>query len=186
MIATKLSFDLARARRETPGCENVLHFNNAGAALMPQPVLDAVVGHLQLEAEIGGYEAKDREHEAVEHVYQSAARLINCTSGEIAVIENATRAWDMAFYAMRFNPGDRILTAKAEYISNYIAYLQVAQRTGAQIDVIPNDESGQTSVKALREMIDDRGSRNRKGRARSKNCIPARRLPVCRTDAHRR
>lgn len=156
MIATNLSFDLARARRETPGCENVLHFNNAGAALMPQPVLDAIVGHLQLEAEIGGYEAKAREHEAVEHVYQSAARLINCTPGEIAVVENATRAWDMAFYAMRFNPGDRILTAKAEYISNYIAYLQVARRTGAQIDVIPNDEFGQTSVKALRDMIDDR------------------------------
>lgn len=123
---------------------------------MPQPVLDAVVGHLQLEAEIGGYEAKARELEAVEHVYQAAARLINCTPGEIAVVENATRAWDMAFYAIPFKPGDRILTAKAEYISNYIAYLQVARRTGAQIDVIPNDEFGQTSVKALRDMIDDR------------------------------
>jgi len=62
----------------------------------------------------------------------------------------------MAFYAIPFQPGDRILTAKAEYISNYIAYLQVARRTGAQIDVIPNDEFGQTCVKALRDMIDDR------------------------------
>src|SRR6185295_3089355 len=150
------NFDLARARRETPGCENVLHFNNAGAALMPQPVLDALVNHLQLEAAIGGYEAKDREIERIEHVYDAAARLINARPTEIAVIENATRAWDMAFYSIPFKTGDRILTAKAEYISNYIAYLQVAQKTGARIEVIPNDEHGQTSVAALREMLDER------------------------------
>jgi len=78
MTAEKSSFDLLRARSETPGCEYVLHFNNAGAALMPQPVLDAVVNHLQLEATIGGYEARDREIEAVDHVYAAAARLIGC------------------------------------------------------------------------------------------------------------
>ena len=150
------TFDLARARRETPGCERVIHFNNAGAALMPQPVLDAVVNHLQLEAAIGGYEAKNRELEAVEHVYDAAARLINCTTEEIAFIENATRAWDMAFYSIPFQAGDRILTAKAEYSSNYIAYLQVARRTGAVVEAIPNDEHGQVSVADLRNMIDDR------------------------------
>ena len=90
-------FDLARARRDTPACENLIHFNNAGASLMPQPVLEAVVNHLKLEAAIGGYEAKERELEVVEHVYDAAARLINCTPEEIAVVENATRAWDMAF-----------------------------------------------------------------------------------------
>ena len=149
-------FDVARARRETPGCENVIHFNNAGAALMPQPVLAAVVNHLQLEAAIGGYEAKDREAEAVNHVYGAASRLIGCEPDEIASIENATRAWDMAFYAIPFKSGDRILTAQAEYASNYIAYLQVAQRTGVRIEVIPNDEHGQTDVKALRDMMDER------------------------------
>jgi len=152
----QMEFDLTRARRETPGCENVLHFNNAGASLMPQPVLDAVINHLQLEAAIGGYEAKNKEIEAVEHVYDAAARLINCSPGEIAFIENATRAWDMAFYAIPFKSGDRILTAKSEYASNYIAYLQVAQRTGAVVEVIPNDEHGQVSIAALRNLIDDR------------------------------
>jgi selenocysteine lyase/cysteine desulfurase len=152
----EVEFDLARARRETPGCENVLHFNNAGAALMPQPVLDAVVNHLQLEAAIGGYEAKEKELAAVEHVYDAAARLINCAPDEIAFIENATRAWDMAFYSIPFRSGDRILTAKSEYASNYIAYLQVARHTGAVIEVVPDDEYGQTSVSALRNMIDER------------------------------
>ncbi|MBA3765439.1 MAG: aminotransferase class V-fold PLP-dependent enzyme [Acidobacteria bacterium] len=148
-------FDVARARSETPGCENVIHFNNAGAALMPQPVLAAVVNHLQLEAAIGGYEAKDRQAEAVNHVYGAASRLIGCELDEIASIENATRAWDMAFYAIPFKSGDRILTAQAEYASNFIAYLQVAQRTGALVEVIPNDEQGQVDVKALRDMIDE-------------------------------
>ena len=152
-----MDFDLERARAETPGCARVLHFNNAGAGLMPQPVLDAVVAHLEREASMGGYEAADAAHDAVEHVYDAAASLINARSDEIAVVENATRAWDMAFYSVPLGPGDRILTAMAEYASNYIAYLQVAARTGAVIEVIPNDETGQLSVDALR--ADDRRPR---------------------------
>jgi cysteine desulfurase / selenocysteine lyase len=152
----KSSIDLLRARRDTPGCENVLHFNNAGAALMPQPVLGAVIDHLKLEAMIGGYEAADRARDAVERMYDAAAELIHGHRDEIAFVENATRSWDMAFYSIPFEPGDRILTAMAEYASNYIAFLQVARRTGAVIEVIPNDEHGQISIAALREMMDER------------------------------
>jgi cysteine desulfurase / selenocysteine lyase len=151
-----MAIDLVRARRETPGCTQVLHFNNAGAALMPAPVLAATIGHLELEGRIGGYEAADQAHDTVEHVYDAAARLINCSRDEIAIVENATRAWDMAFYAITFHPGDRILTATAEYASNYIAYLQIARRTGATVEAIPSDEDGQLDVAALRATIDER------------------------------
>ena len=150
------AIDVARARSETPGCERVLHFNNAGAALMPTPVIAAVTAHLEREAQTGGYEAADEAHDAIERVYDAAARLLGCARDEIAVIENATRAWDMAFYAIPFRPGDRILTARAEYASNYIAYLQIARKTGAVVEVVPDDETGQLSVEALRRMADER------------------------------
>ena len=151
-----MAIDVERARRDTPGCAHVLHFNNAGAALMPRPVLNAVTGHLQLEGRIGGYEAAERAEDGLERVYDTAARLLGCHRDEIAFVENATRAWDMAFYSIPFKPGDRIVTAMAEYASNYIAYLQVARRTGAVVDVIPNDEHGQISIEALKHTIDAR------------------------------
>jgi len=151
-----MAIDIERARRETPGCETVLHFNNAGSSLVPASVLDAQITHLRLEAQIGGYESADAAHDKVERVYEAAAALIGASSDEIAVIENATRAWDMAFYSIPFNPGDRILTAKAEYASNYIAYLQVAQKHGVSVEVVPNDEHGQLSIEHLQAMIDDK------------------------------
>lgn len=148
--------DVKRARRETPGCDKVLHFNNAGSALAPLPVIETVRGHLERETQIGGYEAADEARESLEHTYVAIAAMLGCASDEIALVENATRGWDMAFYGLRFGAGDRILTGRAEYASNMIAFLQVAQRTGASVEVVPDDETGAIDIAALRRMIDDR------------------------------
>ena len=151
-----MPFDLERARDDTPGCPKVLHFNNAGASLMPRPVLNSVIDHLILESQMGGYEAAELAADKLERVYENAARLINCSPDEIAVLENATRSWDMAFYSISFRPGDVILTSVTEYASNFIAYIQVAEKTGAEIKVIPNDEYGSISIEALRNSVNDR------------------------------
>ncbi len=151
-----MSIDVARARAETPGCEHRIHFNNAGAALSPKPVLDTVIAHLNREAEIGGYEAADEANARLEHLYAAAARLVGGNPREIAYIENATRAWDMAFYAIDWQPGDQIVTARAEYASNYIAYLHMARKRGVEILTVPNDEHGQISVDALEQRITGR------------------------------
>ncbi len=151
-----MPIDVDRVRADTPGCTGVAHFNNAGAALPPAAVTKAMVDHLRLESEIGGYEAADQARARLEACYGSIGRMLNCSAEEIAIVENATRAWDMAFYGLPFGTGDRILTARAEYAANYIAMLQVAKRTGAVVETIPSDLNGQLDVDALRRMMDER------------------------------
>jgi selenocysteine lyase/cysteine desulfurase len=150
--------DVARARADTPGCHDVVHLNNAGAALPTRTVLDTVIEHLELEARAGGYLAAELVADRSAAVYGSVASLVGAAPDEIALVENATRAWDMVAYSLgaSFSPGDRVLTSQAEYASNVIGLLQLARRTGASVEVVPDDDSGQLSVDALADLLDDR------------------------------
>ena len=149
--------DVAAARAQTPGCvPGLIHFNNAGASLPPACVTDAVIGHLQREAAVGGYRALAEANDRLEAVYTSIATLLNAAPSEIALVESATRAWDAAFTAMKFAPGDRILTARAEYASNMLSLLHAKQRYGIEIDLAPDDATGQVDVAALAALIGPR------------------------------
>jgi selenocysteine lyase/cysteine desulfurase len=148
--------DVEALRALTPGCRRRLHLNNAGASLLAQPTLDAMTGHLRLEAEIGGYEAAAAAEEAIAATYVGLAELLGGRPEEVALFDNATHAWQAAFYSVPIRAGDRILTGRNEYGSNVLAYLQVARRTGAEVVVVPNDEHGQLDTAALAELVDDR------------------------------
>ena len=148
--------DVESARADTPACERIIHFNSAGASLMPDPVFNAITEHLELERGIGGYEAENRAADKLASFYSEFAALLNCDSQEIAYVENATRAWDMAFYGLPLEKGDRILTHGSEYSSNFLALLQQSRRRGYEIDLVPSDESGQIDVKAMEAMIGPR------------------------------
>ncbi len=145
---------LEQLRKETPGCLKRIHFNNAGTALSPQPVVDVVQDYLRLEQEVGGYEAETLKSRELESVYSSLARLVGCSPHEVAVTQNATRAWDMLFYAIPLEPGDKILTCRSEYASNYIAFLQRCRATGAEIVVLVNDETGAVCPESLLAHLD--------------------------------
>lgn len=151
--------DIGRIRAQTPGCQDVVHLNNAGAALPPAVVQNTVIGHLELESRIGGYEAADAAMEALTGSYEVLGRLVGAQPDEIAYIENATRAWDMAFYAIPFQAGDRILTTTSEYASNALGFTQAATRHGAVVEVVPDDEHGQISLDALAGMLGAGGVR---------------------------
>ena len=150
------SFDIKRARHETRGCQDLVHLNSAGASLMPAPVADTLRSYLVQEELNGGYETAEAELAALDNFYTASAKLLNCAPDEVAFVENATRAWDMAFYAFDFKPGDRILTTMSEYGSNVIAYLQQARRQGVEVVFVDDDASGQMDVTALEAAIDKR------------------------------
>ncbi|MEE8457724.1 MAG: aminotransferase class V-fold PLP-dependent enzyme [Acidimicrobiia bacterium] len=146
--------DVAKLRDETPGTRNVIHLNNAGSSLMPLPVIDAIHRYLDHEIGYGGYETHRAFADELDGVHDTIAELINADSSEIAISDSATRAWDMAFYSMPFNEGDRILTTTTEYVSNWAAYLHLRDTKGITIDVIPNTPTGEIDVEALELMID--------------------------------
>lgn len=148
--------DIDMVRADTPACNEVLHFNNAGASLMPDEVFLALQKVLQDENNLGGYEAERRAADDLASFYTEFAGLLHAEADEIAYVENATRAWDMAFYGLDLKPGDRIITHKSEYASNYLAFLQQAKRKGFHIDLAPSDDTGQIDVDGLEQLITPR------------------------------
>jgi selenocysteine lyase/cysteine desulfurase len=149
------AFEVARARADTPGCATVAHFNHAGCSLPPRVVTDAQVAWLRAEALTGGYELAEQRAGEVAATYDEVAALIGAAPGEVALVENATFAWHQAFWSLGLRPGDRILTADAEYASGFISFLQARRRLGVTVEVLPDDESGQVSLGALAEALDD-------------------------------
>lgn len=156
--APRPRIDVRRVRAETPGADRVLHFNNAGASLPPRRVVEVVTGHLRREARIGGYEAAAEAEEGLASSYEALAGLLGCRPDEVAIASSATRAWDMAFYSLPLSEGDRILTSRASYASNHLAFLQVARRTGCEVEVVESDGTGQIDVDDLRRRIDGRAA----------------------------
>src|SRR5262245_66581005 len=98
--------DLRRWRRETAGCASRIHLDNAGAALMPRGVADAIRTHIAIEEEQGGYEAAEGRRALVADAYASLAKLLNARPANIAVVENATVAVAEALACIDFQRGD--------------------------------------------------------------------------------
>src|ERR1043166_7360738 len=104
--------NIQRLRSETPGCEQRIHLNNAGSALMPEPVIRALQVHISLESRIGGYEAAEARQDGVQAAYQSVAGLIGTQPENIAFTESATASYVRALSSIPFERNDVILTTR--------------------------------------------------------------------------
>lgn len=145
--------ELEGLRNDTPGCQSRIHLNNAGAGLMPLPVLNAIKDHLDLEARIGGYEAARQEVVRTGQVYEAVARLLNCSAKNIAFTANATDSYSRALSSIPFKSGDTILTTNEDYTSNQIAFLSLKKRFGVEVVRIPSAPKGGVDLDRARQLI---------------------------------
>jgi selenocysteine lyase/cysteine desulfurase len=148
--------DLARWRAETPGCERLVHLNNAGAALAPRPVRSAIDAHLDLEERLGGYEAAEAQTAPMQEAYEGVARLLGARARNIALVQNSTIAFAQAISAFDFGPGDVLLTSRADYASNQIMYLSLARRRGVEIVRAPDAPEGGVDADEVRRLVSRR------------------------------
>src|SRR5258706_11625886 len=146
---------LKKWRDDTPGCANQIHFNNAGAGLMPRGVMEAIIGHLNRETNFGGYESADDAEAAVADAYANVARVLGTEARNIAVVENSTVAFFQAMSAFDFKRGDVIVTTSNDYISNQLAYLSLARRYGVEVRRAEDLADGGADPQSVKELLRD-------------------------------
>ena len=145
--------EIQQLRTETKGTSERVHFNNAGASLPPDVVVETVVNYLKEEAVYGGYETEYKYRKELENTYTLIAKLINANKDEVAIVENASTAWGLAFNGIDFEKGDVIITSEMEYVTNLMGFLNAKKSYGIEIKVIPNNEHGNFSLFALEDAI---------------------------------
>ena len=145
--------ELAGWRADTPGCERLVHLNNAGAALQPAVVRQAVLDHLELEQELGGYEAAEARVDALRDAYDAVGGLIGTSGRNLAMQQNSTVGFAQALAAFDLRRGDLILTSRADYASNQIMYLALSRRVGVEVVRAPDAPEGGIDPQAVRELI---------------------------------
>ena len=144
-------------RADTPAAlAGRIHLNNAGASLMPTPVLTAIREHLELEARLGGYEAAEARRAEIEAAYDDVAAVVGANARNMAVVENATVAFAQALSAFDFEPGDAILTTRNDYASNQLMYLSLAERRGVEVVRAEDAPEGGVDPESVRRLVTDR------------------------------
>jgi selenocysteine lyase/cysteine desulfurase len=152
-LTSDRSSELLRWRADTPASGRLIHLNNAGAALVPRPVRDAVEAHLHLEEQVGGYEAGDAQKAAIHASYQAVAQVLGARSRNIALMQSSTVAFAQAISAFDFQRGDLLLTSRSDYASNQIMYLSLAQRRGIEIIRAPDAPEGGIDPEEVRSIV---------------------------------
>jgi len=143
------TLNVAAERARTPGSFTGHHFNSAGAALLANGTVEAVIDHLRAESLSGGYEAAKHAAPALEAVYARTAELLGARLEEVALVESATAGWQRAVSALRLRPGDRVLAARSSYVSSALHLLSVERDHGVRVELLPNAPDGAVDLEAL-------------------------------------
>jgi selenocysteine lyase/cysteine desulfurase len=147
------ALEIQALRAATAGTAERIHFNNAGSSFPPDIVVDTVTAYLREEAIVGGYELEAAYQPQLEKVYVSIAKLINASVDEVAIVENASMGWHLAFNGIDLKPGDEVITSEMEYVTNLIGFLNGKKNPGIVLKVIPNDTDGNFPLAELEAAI---------------------------------
>ncbi len=146
-------FNINQIRHETPACQNLIHFNNAGASLNPTVVIQKIKDYLDEEALVGGYELARLRAQEINDFYPVIAQLLNADARNIAFATNNTEAYSKALSAIPFKKGDIILTSDDDYASNQLCFLSLQTRLGVKIIRAKNLDNGDIDVADIEHII---------------------------------
>ncbi|MEZ4824829.1 MAG: aminotransferase class V-fold PLP-dependent enzyme [Bacteroidia bacterium] len=140
-------------RNDTPGTASRIHLNNAGASLMPRPVIEKIKEVIDQESLEGGYEVMLARQKEIHLAYESVGQLLHSAAANIAFTASATDAWFVALSSVPLGNGDVILTSSNDYCANQITFLSLAKKLGVKIVFVPELPTGEIDVDGFESSI---------------------------------
>ncbi|MDQ2878262.1 MAG: cysteine desulfurase [Pseudomonadota bacterium] len=135
------------------------YLDTAATAQKPQPVVDAIArayGETYATVHRGVYQRSADMTLAYEVARKRVARFIGGQPDECVFVRGATEAINLVaqcWAGEQLKAGDRILLSTLEHHSNIVPWQMVAERVGAQIDVVPLTADHRIDLDAMAAMI---------------------------------
>lgn len=141
-------------RSETPGCETLNYFDNAGSALVANSVIDTIHQSLLEEQRVGAYFFEEGIQDRVQLLKIKLAQLIGAVGpNEIALVDSASRAWSLVLSSIPFQPGDKLVTSPFEYGANLATFEALRRRFGVEIQILPMTLDGEYDIDVVAEVF---------------------------------
>ena len=121
----------ARYRDEFPVTRELIYLNHAAVSPLCQRAADAMKW-LAEDGLMYGALHYDRWLESYEGLRSAAARLINASPQEIAIVKNTSEGIATVAVGLDWKQGDRVIAFREEFPSNYYPWLRLEKR-GVQI-----------------------------------------------------
>jgi cysteine desulfurase / selenocysteine lyase len=145
-------------RAATPLTATTVYMDTAAASLPPDVVLDEARRYLLDTGHVGIYLPSFRKetYARVEAVRARLAAFLGSGAHEIAFTKNATEAISLVARGIDWRPGDEILVADTEMLSNLLPWRRLEQTHGVVVRMIAADAAGMLVPESFADAITPR------------------------------
>jgi len=120
-------------RAQFPVTESLIYLNHAAVAPLVRPAAEAMKRFAD-DAMLCGSLHYEEWLDAYEGVRRAAAKLINVTPAEIALMKNTSEGIATVALGLDWRAGDRIVAFKEEFPSNQYSWQRLEKSKGVKID----------------------------------------------------
>lgn len=161
-------FDVQKIRAEFPILSRevygkpLVYLDSGATAQKPRCVIEAVDRlYRELNANVhrGAHYLSEEATELYEGARSRIAGFIGAAKEEVVFTAGATASLNTVAYAWggeNLRPGDNLLVSEMEHHSNIVPWQVIAARQGAELRVLPFEDTGRLMIERLPELIDAR------------------------------
>ena len=146
-----------------PAIQHGWHYlDTAATSQKPQPVLDAIskaYGETYATVHRGVYQRSADMTLAYEAARKRVARFLGGEEREVVFVRGATEGINLVaqcWAGTQLRAGDRILLSTLEHHSNIVPWQMIAEKVGAEIDVVPLTADQRIDLDAMEAMLTER------------------------------